>query len=133
MSENRSENILPFDYLVSSGALAISGTALVNLTLAQDSWFELHVIAGSSTLDAATDFMPNNYSCQITDQSTGRQFANARIPERVLSSPANGGMRLLRPVQFAPSATIQFDFLNLSAASTNTVSLVLKGFKIYQL
>lgn len=133
MPDNRSENILPFDYLVSSGAMAASGTATVTLTLAQDSWFELHVIAGSSSLDLDTDFMPNNFTCQITDQSTGRQLANARIPQRVLCSPANGGMRLLRPVQFSPSANIILDFLNLDAALVNTVSLVFKGFKLYQL
>lgn len=126
----KSQDKLPFDYLVSSGALTANASGVQSLTLQPDSWFELCVVAGSCTEDLDTDFMPNNFSFQITDQGTGRLLSNARIPERI-GAPYHG-YRLLSPVSFAPNTTLLFEFLNLTA-NTNTVSLVLHGYKNFKL
>jgi hypothetical protein len=131
MQDNTNANLIPFDYLVSSGVLLASASVIVPLTLQADSWFEWHYIAGTGTLDNTTDFSPNNFSVLISDQSTGRALANFRIPQRVLVMPANMGMRLLRPILLPPAANLLFDILNLSGGSSNTVSLVLRGFKVF--
>lgn len=130
-----SDKILPFSYLVSSGAMAGNAAAQVTLTMAADSSFELMCILASATSDAESDIIPNGWSCQITEQSTGRQLSNARIPQRALAGYANYGSPGAvekYPIRFPASCVMLFDFLDLSA-STNTVSLVLKGYKVFQL
>ncbi|HET7375157.1 MAG TPA: hypothetical protein VFK30_00525, partial [Anaerolineae bacterium] len=67
MNAPLSKQRIPFDYLVTA-VLTASGTLQVVLNLATDSNFELHAILGTSSADKATDFSPNNFSCQITDQ-----------------------------------------------------------------
>ena len=129
MQDYRSNNILPAWYEVVI-TLSSGGTGTNTLVLEQASQFELHQIFGSSSADADTDFMPNNFSLQITDNSTGRQFMNARVPQRNLCAPSNGGYRLLRPVIFPPLANLLFDALDLSSGS-NTVTISLAGYKIY--
>lgn len=124
------KNRVPFVYLISTVALAANASQQVLLTMQTDSSFELHSIFGSSSLDNATDFAPNNFSCLITDQTTGRQFANVRIPQRVLCGSAFQGALVRVPITFAPQASVQFDILNLSATSPNTINLALHGNKI---
>ena len=122
---------IPFSYLISGGAIIASGTASATLTFASDSLFELHFFYGSSSLDAATDTRPNNFSVQITDQATGRQFSNARIPQRLMVERAEEGFPERRPIVFPRNTVFVFDFLNLSSASTNTPTIVLKGYKLF--
>lgn len=122
---------IPFSYLVSSGAISASGTASTTLTLASDSIFELHFFYGSSSLDAATDYRPNNFSAQITDQATGRQFSNARIPQRMMVEIAENGFPERRPILFPRNTVFVFDFLNLSTSTANTINIVLKGYKLF--
>lgn len=128
---------LPFSYLVSV-ALTANGSSQTSLTLQTDSFFELVTIKGSTTLDStrsdgaalSNPFIPNNFSVQITDQSTGRQLSNARVPQRIYA-PLHGS-RLLQPILLPPNTTLLFDFLDLSG-STPTVSLVLEGYKVFTL
>src|SRR5262245_13470830 len=128
----QTDRMIPFWYLVNSGALAASTSGITTLTLQADSSFELHWIQASSDQDAATDVMPNNFSVQISDQSTGRLLSNARIPQRIFCGPANGGfVRQMRPITFPPQANLQFDFLNLVTDDTTNVTLVLGGYKIF--
>lgn len=124
-------DMLPFDYVVVTGAIAASGSAQQTLTLAPDSTFELHVLEGRSSLDAVTDIRPNNFSCQITVQSTGRQLSSLRVPQNLLAGTAENGPMLRRPVTFSPNSVILFDFLNLSGVTANTITLVLRGYKSY--
>lgn len=129
MNDYSTKNIIPFDYLVQL-TLSANQRLSTNLVMMSDSQFELHRIAGSCTADADTDFMPNGFELQINDLSTGRQFSNDLIPQRVICAPANGSYRLMRPVQFPPNANLQFDFRDVSGAG-NTVKIVLQGFKIF--
>lgn len=121
-------NLIPFKYRVELALTALELDS-VELTLANDSWFELHQISGSSSADTDGDFMPNNFSVQITDQSTGRVFSNALVPQRILCSPANFNYREKRPVQFAPNASLRFQFQDLTN-DVNTVSITLDGYKL---
>lgn len=122
---------IPFWYLVSSGVLTSSSSIQQTLIFQTDSFFELHSVFGVSTLDAATDYHPNNFSVQLTDQASGRQLSSNRIPQSILCSPSNMGYRLTYPVKFPPGANLLCDFLNLSGSSSNTVSLVLNGYKVF--
>ncbi len=128
MALNKTDKIIAFDYIVSA-TLTGNGMAQVTLTLAADSQFELHGFLANSSLDTATDFRPNNFSCQISDQSTGRQFANLRIPQVLLAGNANFALLERRPITFPALGTLLFDFLNLSGSS-NTANIVLKGYKL---
>lgn len=126
----KSSNILPFDY-----GLVItltSGQQLQQtLSLAADSVFELHLISASSSVDAVGNVMPNSFEVKIRDDSTGRDFSQIRVPQRVLNGTANAGpYRMARPVQFAPNANLVFDFLETSAGA-NIVKIFLRGFKIF--
>lgn len=130
ITDLRSRNVIPFDYLVqlSVGSL---GSAQVTLVMASDSTFELHQILGQHTDDAATDSAPNHFTVQITDTSTGRQLSNAKIPQRLLVTNTWNKGYLRRPIQFPPSSNVLFDATNLESAS-DTVTIVLRGFKIFQ-
>lgn len=128
----QSNLIIPFEYVVTSGATALAGnaSAQVTLTLSADSAFELLAILGTSTLDAATDYSPNNFSVQIIDQSTGRQLSNARVPQRNMFGAMTGNLPEKYPIRFPASCVLLFDILNLSGSS-NTVTITLKGYKVY--
>lgn len=126
-------DMIPFDYVVVTGSIAASGSAQATLTLAPDSNFEWHLLEGRSSLDGVTDIRPNNFSCQITVQSTGRQLSSLRVPQNLLASTAEnatGGI-MRRPIVLAPNTVLLFDFLNLSAAAANTVTMTLRGYKVF--
>lgn len=123
-------NILPFDYVVGSGALAGNAVGVSTLSLQADSKFELWGIHSSCTSDADTDFIPNGWKATIQDMSTGRLLSNSDVPQRVLTPAPSGGWRFPRPVIFPPSANLQFTFTELSG-STNTITLVLRGYKLF--
>jgi len=130
ITDARSKNIIPFMYVVVTNVIAANGNAQQTLGLAADSEFELHYILGTCTEDVDTDFMPNNFSCQITDQSTGRNLSNLRVPARNLCGPSNGSIFMRRPVIFPAQANLLFDFLNLTG-NNNTITLTLVGYKIF--
>jgi hypothetical protein len=124
-------DVIPFDYVVVTGSIAASGSAQTTLTLAPDSSFELHLLEGRSSLDGVTDIRPNNFSCQITIQSTGRQLSNLRVPQNLLAGTAENGPMFRRPILLSPNTVLLFDFLNLSGASANTITLALRGYKLF--
>jgi len=130
ITDARNKNVIPFMYAVVSAALGANGNGQTSLTLAADSEFELHYLLGQTSVDVDNDFMPGNFSCQVTDQSTGRSLSNIRIPQRCLVGPSNGSIFLRRPVIFPPQANLLFDFLDTSGAGC-TVTLVLVGYKLF--
>ena len=127
-SLNKTDKIIAFDYLTTI-TLAANGNGQAVLTLAADSQFELHGFLGNSSADLATDYAPNNFSCQMSDQSTGRQFSNVRIPQSLLVGVGRFALLERRPITFPALGTILFDFLNLTAGSL-TANIVLKGYKL---
>jgi len=128
MALNKTDKVIVFDYLATI-TLANAAQGQTVLTLAADSQFELHAILGNCSEDADTDFRPNNFSCLISDQATGRQLSNVRIPQVVLCGNANWALLERRPITFPALGTLLFDFLNLTA-NTNTINIVLKGYKL---
>ncbi len=124
---NPFDNIgLPYQYQVASSALANAASGTFTLQFDNSTDFEWHEIGGSCTEDADTDFMPNNFSCQITNQSSGFYFSTDRVPARI-GFPYQG-KRLLKPVIIRASTVLRFDILNLTANS-NTVTITLTGFR----
>lgn len=121
---------VPFDYVVVSGSIAASGSAQMTLTLAPDSTFEWHVLEGRSTLDAATTINPNNFSLQMTIQSTGRQMSNLRVPQALMAATAQHQTMMRRPMILPPNSVLLFDILNLDSGNANTVTIVLRGYKM---
>lgn len=131
ITDNRSNNVIPFDYMVQFTLTGNQSSQQI-LTLASDSVFELETTLGMSSLDGVTDQRPNNFSLQVTDNSTGRQLSNAKIPQRVLAGIAERSVMRRRVVQFPPASNILFDVTNLSG-SANVVTILLRGMKIFQL
>jgi hypothetical protein len=131
ITDYRSANIIPFDYVIVAPATAANGSIVTTLTLATDSEFELHTYFGASDQDTALSFGISNFSIQIIDQSTGRQLSNARVPQSCFCGPHDIVYRLARPVIFMPGAVLAFDILDLSA-HINIVTIVLRGFKIFK-
>lgn len=129
----RSNIVLPFFYDVQATlGNTVGAQATVNLTTDSSSWFELHQVSGSSNQDLDTDFMPNNFTLQIIEQSSGKQMTSAQIPQRIISGPANQGWLMRRLVVYPPNTTFQFIIQN-TVAIANVVDIVLTGFKLYQL
>ncbi len=130
----KSSNVLPFIYQVTL-ALTALGNGSVNLTLEASSEFELHYMMASTDQDQVQSATiaaqyPNNFTCQITDQSSGRQLSSGKVPQRIMFGPANRNLEAARPVVFPPNAILQFDMTNLVNGTTNvTVGLV--GYKIF--
>lgn len=129
MNNQITSAVIPFSYIVSSGSLANAANSQVTLNLAADSSFELHAILATSSADDPADFRPNNFSCQITDQATGRQLSNSRIPQVLMAGDMFTVLREGRLVVWPPLATLQFDFLNTSG-ETASAQIVFKGYKL---
>lgn len=126
-----SKLIIPFTYIV-TGTVGANAAVQSTLTMAADSSFELLCFMGSCTQDADTDVMPNNFSVQIQDQSTGRYLSNARVPQRNLAGNTGNGWGAVEkyPIRFPASCVMVFDFLDLSTAGS-TITMSLKGYKLY--
>lgn len=120
--------VQPFIYKVQA-TLDPSGTDTVTLTLASDSQFELHFYGGSTSLQDATDPQPNDFEVLI--KVNDQDLSNGRIPQRLLTLPANQVVPQVRPIIFQPKSQFVFDFLNLIAGETdNVVTLTLHGYKL---
>jgi hypothetical protein len=120
---------LPFSYVIQSGSISANANTTLLLQLQADSQFELEAVFATSSLDANTDISSNNFSVQMSDQSTGRLFSNGRVPQRAFAGNAFNGALNRRPITFQPNSIVNFDILNLTA-NANIVTIVLKGYKI---
>ena len=126
-------NSLPFVYVVTTtlGA-AVGATSSTTLIMQADSRFELMGIFGTggtvaTTEDSVTN--PNNFTCTIRDQTTGRDLMSAPVPQRVLCGNAFRQFLEKRGIIFEPQSNLLFTFTNLTAA-TNNITLALHGYKI---
>lgn len=120
---------IPFDYVVTATLLAnAAGTAILQIN--QDADFELHNILGTSTQDAVTDQHSNNFTVLWKDTSTGRQFSNAAVPQKLFCGPSNNSLREFRPILLSRQTNLEFNFVDTSGAG-NTVTIVLKGYKVF--
>lgn len=125
------QNIIPFHYGVSSGAMSASGSSTQTLTFDQSSDFEWIQTFASSSLDTDTDTMPNNFTVRITNNSTGRLLSNIQLPQRIIASPSNDGYIHRRSIIIPAGSVLQYEFVNLDAGNANTVTLVFAGFKLF--
>lgn len=132
IGDSRQKNLLPFIYAVSSGAIAANSQTVTNLTLNQDSVFELHHFLGRTSADLANDPHPNNFSVLIKDSGTGRELMNRAIGQNLVCGPQNESIREYRPVQFSPGTILEFTFINLTGVQI-TVEFAMKGYKLFGL
>lgn len=117
---------VPYSYVVTSGVLAATGASSTQpLLLDADADFELHYLAGTTDLDAATDFRPNNFSVQITDKNNGRLWSSGNVPQVTMLM-----LETRRPVLLAKRSNLNLNFLSTGASSL-TATVVLHGYKVY--
>ena len=123
--------IIPFDY-VTAFSLSANATGTATLQMASDSAFELLRILAVSSADTPTAYWQNNFSCLMTDQSTGRQLASSNVPQCCLVTNAyQYGNDEKYPILFPAQAIVNFALANLTAANL-TGSIIFKGYKIFQ-
>lgn len=120
---------VPYDFLVSSGAMAGNATATGTINMFTDADFELWAYALTTSLDNANDPAPNNVSIQMQIQTTGQLMSNVAIPQAVITGLANRLYQLPQPVVVARNSVILVTFTNL-INSTNTAQLVWRGYKL---
>lgn len=117
----------PYFYAVSSASMNGGASNQQPLLLDADADFELHEVTAFTDADDATDFRPNNFSFQITDKNNSRIWSSARIQQVAF----NPNYILRRPVVLSRRSNLNFDFLNLTAATALIATVILHGFKIY--
>jgi hypothetical protein len=126
-------NSLPFVYVVTASlGAAVGATASSTLIMQADSRFELMGTFGTGGTSATTEDSqtnPNNFTCTIRDQTTGRDLMSAPVPQRVLCGNAFRQFLEKRGIIFEPQSNLLFTFTNLTAA-TNNITLALHGYKI---
>ncbi len=125
---NNVNSLIPFTYLVTSSSLALNAAGTFNLQIQQDSSFILSAILGSSSQQDPTDYSPNEFTCLITDQTTGRQLMSSALDQRLLCGDAYRSVLQRQPVEFLPNSNLSFQITNLNA-SANVIKIALMGFK----
>lgn len=122
---------LPFHY-VATITLLTGASNVASIQFDTSSAFEWHQLYATSTLDAATDFSPNNFSLMMINDAGGNNLSTARVPQRLISSPSNKSFWLPRPVMILPGSSIKIDALDISGgSSTQTVTVSLFGYKLF--
>lgn len=123
-------NALPFYYTGVTASISGNASATLAIQLDTGTYFKWMCILGSSSLDAAADVRPNNFSLTPSLQSIGKLLNNnVRVPQRLMCGTAERPAWFPAPVVLNPGEIIQFDILNLSA-STNVVTISLFGYKL---
>ena len=127
-------NSLPFDYVVTATTGAAAGsTVSTTLIMQADSRFELMAILATGGNTASTEDSlqyPNSFTVSIRDQTTGRDLMSAPVPQRILCGNAYRPLTEKRGIIFEPQSNLLFTFTNLAGGATNSITLVLKGYKI---
>lgn len=122
--------IVPFSYIGTITLAAAAGSNTV-IQMASDSTFELVRFLGLSSADVPTNYWNNNFTVQLTDQSTGRLLSAAPIPQCLFVTNAyQFGNDEKYPIMWPAQAIINLAFVNLTNAQL-TVNFVLKGYKIF--
>jgi hypothetical protein len=124
--------IIPFSYIATIKAIPGMATQATVIQMASDSTFELLRMMAISSADVPANYFQNNFSVQLTDQSTGRQLSQDFIPQScfVTNQYQFGGDEKY-PILFPAQGIINLNFTNLTNAAL-TVNFVLKGYKIFQ-
>ncbi len=124
------QELIPFTYSVNVLALAAASQTNVTLTLATDSYFELHYFVATTSADAPTDFSPNFFTVSIQINS-GRFLMNNPVPQRIIAAPANLVQPEHRNIRFNPGDQLNFLFLNLVPDDTLDIFFGMKGYYIF--
>jgi len=121
----------PFTYIVPI-TLAASTAGSYSLILANDSEFDLQTIEASTSADTNSSQLANNFSLLMRDITGGRDYSTAPVPRYLLAGIAPQNIvQEGRCIRFPRKQQIEFQFLNLTASSL-TVTVALKGYKVFQ-
>jgi hypothetical protein len=121
----------PFTYIVPI-TLAASTAGSYSLILANDSEFDLQTIEASTSADTNSSQLANNFSLLMRDITGGRDYSTAPVPRFLLAGIAPQNIvQEGRCIRFPRKQQIEFQFLNLTASSL-TVTVALKGYKVFQ-
>jgi hypothetical protein len=122
----------PFIYQVQI-TLAANGNGQESLTLGNDSYFSL---CGFGAFSNPTGVTPqtltnqNSFSVAITDNSTGRQLSNARIPQAIITNVNYSQYLNFTGCVIYPPLNVFFcDFQNL-VGDVNIIQLCFVGYKL---
>ncbi len=121
----------PFTYIVPI-TLTASSSGSYSLILANDSEFDLQTIEASTSADTNSSQLANNFSLLMRDITGGRDYSTAPVPRFLLAGIAPQNIvQEGRCIRFPRKQQIEFQFLNLTASSL-TVTVALKGYKVFQ-
>jgi hypothetical protein len=121
----------PFTYIVPI-TLSASSSGSYSLILANDSEFDLQTIEASTSADTTSSAIVNNFSLLMRDITGGRDYSTAPVPRYLLAGIAPQNIvQEGRCIRFPRKQQIEFQFLNLTASSL-TVTVALKGYKVFQ-
>lgn len=119
---------IPFDYVVNAVVAANAGQAggpsanLQVLQIQQDADFEWIFTVGTSTSPSG--------DINVQDGATGRALMSAPVNYANFFGTAQLPFPLVEPYIIARSTAVNFTFRDASGA-TNTVQLVLRGYKLF--
>ena len=113
---------IPFDYVVNAIVPGNSTGFAVSLQIQQDADFELVFLAGTRTSPLA--------DVAMSDGATGRSFSNAPVNVDNFFGTAQLPFPLVEPYIVARATSVNFSFRDTSGV-TNTIQLVLKGYKLF--
>jgi len=126
---NEAKNIFPVRYSVAITVLANgAGSDVIIFDPAAD--FEYWLLQGSSDQDTPTDIYNNNFTLQITDTTTGRDFFSIPQPQVLACGPGNRNVPEFRPVTFPGSTRLQVKVQDLSGQGS-VITITLVGYKIF--
>ncbi len=122
----------PFTYVVPI-TLGANASGSYTLILANDSEFDLQTIEATTSQDAITDQQPpNNFTLLMRDVTGGRDYSTAPVPRNAFAGMApRNVVQEGRCIRFPRKQQIEFQFVN-TTANPNTITLVLKGYKVFQ-
>jgi len=121
----------PFTYIVPI-TLGANSSGSYSLILANDSEFDFQTIEASTSADTTNSAIENNFSLLLRDITGGRDYSTAPVPRFLLAGIAPQNIvQEGRCIRFPRKQQIEFQFLNLTASSL-TVTVALKGYKVFQ-
>jgi len=126
---NEAKNIFPCRYSVTISVPANgAGSDVIIFDPVAD--FEYWLLQGSSDQDVPTDIYNNNFTLQIRDTTTGRDFFSVVQPQVLAVGPGNRNVPEFRPVTFPGSTRLQIQVQDLSG-NDSEITITLVGYKIF--
>lgn len=124
-----------FFYATTPAQMAAAARAQSLIQVDADSQFALLALSyqanvAAAVLTEATNVIPL-VTVYIADGGSGKYLMNAPVPLPTIAGDGKRPYRLIGPRIFQPNSTINFNWVNYSAATTYDLTLVLSGVKLF--